>query len=341
MVDTPASDTLNRQICLASRPSGMPVPDDFSLVATPLQMPGPGQFLVRHHYIGLSPSVRLRMQGDTSYGAGMVLGSPVQGQSVGEICLSNHPGFTVGDYVVVNGGWQEFSISSGKTALRVDPLQAPMSAALGVLGTSGMTGFVGLLDIGRPQKGETLVVTAASGSVGSVVGQIARIKGCHVVGIAGGAEKCDYVTGELGFDACLDHTLPELSDRLAAACPDGIDILFENVGGTVRDAAWPLLNDFGRVVLCGLIAEYQDAGQGAGPNWFPILTRRLTVRGFLLRDHADRREKFTRAVSQWYREGRIKYREDITVGLEKTPEAFIRLLQGRNFGKSIVRVING
>lgn len=338
MIDSARSATVNRQIWLSAVPNGMPRPGDFALAAAPIPEPEEGQFLVRHLFIGLSPSARLRMAGDSGYAAGMPLGKPVQGQAVGVVQSSRHPAYAVGDHVLVNGGWQEYSISSGRSAVRVDPAQAPVSAALGLLGTSGMTGFVGLLDIGKPEPGETVVVSAASGSVGSVVGQIARINGCRVVGIAGGPEKCAYVTGELGFDACVDHTAPDLPARLAAACPTGIDISFENVGGEVRDAIWPLLNDFGRVVLCGMIAEYQDAGHRQGPNWFPILTRRLTIRGFLLRDHAERREAFMHAVSDWYRQGLLRYREDVTVGLENAPVAFIRLLQGRNFGKAVVKL---
>lgn len=338
MPDLDSSNVLNRQILFHAIPQGMPRDEDFALVETPVPRPAEGQFLVRHLYIGLSPSARLRMAGDSSYATGMPLGKPVQGQTVGVVEISRHPDFAVGDHVVVNGGWQDYSLSSGRTAIRVDPLLAPASTALGLLGTSGMTAFVGLLAIGQPKVGETVVVSAASGSVGSVVGQIARIQGCRVVGIAGGSEKCAYVTDELGFDACVDHTLPDLSRRLAEVCPKGVDVSFENVGGAVRDAVWPLMNDFGRVVLCGLIAEYQDQGGLAGPNWFPILTRRLIVRGFLLRDHLDRREDFMRAMAQWHREGAVRYREDVTVGLANAPAAFRRLLQGQNFGKAVVQV---
>jgi NADPH-dependent curcumin reductase CurA len=328
----------NRQVHLRMRPIGMPRPSDFSVVTAPLELPGEGRFLVRHRYIALSPSARLRMDGDTDYNKGMPLNMPVQGQSAGQICVSNNPDFAVGDHVIVNGGWQEFSTTSGHTAIRVDLGLAPLSVHLGLLGTSGMTAYVGLLDIGQPKTGETVVVSAASGSVGSVVGQIARIKGCRVVGIAGGPEKCAYVVDELEFDACVDHRLPDFAERLAEACPTGIDVSFENVGGAVRDAIWPLMRDFGRIVLCGMIAEYQAAGEGGGPNWFPILNHRLTVRGFLLRDHAHRRAPFMRDVSRWYQEGRIRYRQDVSHGIDAAPEAFIRLLNGRNFGKSLVQV---
>ncbi|WP_454883096.1 NADP-dependent oxidoreductase [Sphingomonas oryzagri] len=328
----------NRQVHLRTRPGGVPEPDDFRIVTAPLLPPGEGRLLVRHKFIGLSPSALLRMRGESDYGSGMPLDAPVQGQTVGVVCLSNNPDFAIGDHVIVNGGWQQFSVTSGRSAIRVDPAIAPLSAHLGLLGTSGMTAYVGLLDIGQPRSGETVVVSAASGSVGSLVGQIARIKGCRTIGIAGGPEKCAYVVDELGFDACLDHRLPDLPAQLADVCPDGVDVSFENVGGAVRDAVWPLMRDFGRVVLCGMISEYHAAGEGGGPNWFPILNHRLTVRGFLLRDHGHRREAFLRDVSQWYAEGRIRYREDVAHGLERAPEAFIRLVQGQNFGKSVVEL---
>lgn len=332
------SERVNRQILFSAIPRGLPVPDDFSLVEAAVPEPAEGQILVRHLFLGLSPSARLRMAGDSDYSAGMPLGKPFQGQALGIVEESRNPDFAIGDYLLVNGGWQEFSVTSGRGATRVDPALGPISTALGLLGTSGMTAFVGLLDIGQPKAGETVVVSAASGSVGSVVGQIAKIQGCRVVGIAGGPEKCGYAVDTLGFDACLDHRLPDLPGRLAAAAPGGIDVSFENVGGAVRDAVWPLLNDFGRVVLCGMIADYQNTEGLAGPDWFPILMHRLTVRGFLLRDHADRRDDFLKTVSDWYREGRIHYREDITEGLKNAPAAFIRLLRGENFGKAIVRI---
>lgn len=338
MLEGAGNERMNRQILFSAIPQGLPVPSDFSLVETPAPKPAEGQILVRHLFLGLSPSARLRMAGDSDYSAGMPLGKPFQGQVLGIVEESRNPDFAIGDYLLVNGGWQEFSVTSGKSAIRIDPALGPVSTALGLLGTSGMTAYVGLLDIGQPKPGETVVVSAASGSVGSVVGQIAKLHGCRVVGIAGGPEKCAYAVDTLGFDACLDHRLPDLPQRLADATPSGIDVSFENVGGAVRDAVWPLLNDFGRVVLCGMIADYQNVEGLKGPDWFPILMHRLTVRGFLLRDHADRRGEFLRTVSTWYREGKIQYREDIAQGLENAPSAFIRLLRGENFGKAIVRI---
>ena len=341
MADMTGRARVNRQILFSAIPRGFPVPDDFTLVEAAVPEPAEGQILVRHLFLGLSPSARLRMAGDSDYSAGMPLGKPFQGQALGIVEESRNPDFAVGQYLLVNGGWQDFSVTSGKSATRVDPALGPVSTALGLLGTSGMTAYVGLLDIGQPKPGETLVVSAASGSVGAVVGQIAKLHGCRVVGIAGGPDKCAYAVNTLGFDACLDHRQPDLPGRLAGATPKGIDISFENVGGAVRDAVWPLLNDFGRVVLCGLIADYQDTQGLTGPDWFPILMHRLTVRGFLLRDHAHRRDDFLKTVSKWYRDGQLQYREDITDGLENAPAAFIRLLRGENFGKAIVSISDG
>ena len=329
---------MNRQILFSSEPIGLPTSENFQLVENPAPEPQDGQIRVRHHFLALSPSARIRMSGNSDYGSGMPIGKPVQGQALGIVDRTCHPEFAIGDYLVVNGGWQDFSITRGGSAQRVDLSLGPPELALGLLGTSGMTAYVGLLDYGMPNAGETLVVSAASGSVGSVVGQIAKLKGCRVVGITGGAAKCAYVTETLGFDASVDHRAPDFPDALAAACPDGIDISFENVGGVVRDAVWPLLNDKARVVLCGMISQYQDGAGLHGPDWFPILTRRLSIRGFLLRDHIHRRAAFLDEVSNWYRQGLIHYREDVTEGLEQAPAAFIRLLRGDNFGKSLVRL---
>lgn len=339
MLDSVQTDApWNRQILFASVPQGLPSANNFRLTQSPAPEPGEGQIRVRHLYLALSPSARIRMGGDSDYGAGMPVGKPVQGQALGIVDLTRNPDFTIGEYLVVNGGWQDFSITRGGGAQRIDPALGPPLSALGMLGTSGMTAYVGLLDYGMPNTGETLVVSAASGSVGSLVGQIAKIKGCKVVGITGGSAKCAYLTETLGFDASVDHRAADFADRLAAACPDGVDISFENVGGVVRDAVWPLLNDRARIVLCGMIAQYQDGLKSSGPDWFPILTRRLSIRGFLLRDHQHRRTAFLKEMVDWYRQGMIHYREDIADGLEQAPAAFMRLLRGENFGKALVRL---
>lgn len=329
---------VNRQVLFASVPNGLPGPENFRMEEVRAPEPADGQIRVRHLYLALSPSARLRMGGDSDYGPGMPLGKPVQGQALGVIDRSRHPEFTVGEHLIVNGGWQDFSVTRGGTAQRVDPGLGPPLSALGLLGTSGMTAYVGLLDYGMPKAGETLVVSAASGSVGSVVAQIGKIKGCRVIGITGGADKCRYLTEELGLDAAVDHRAADFPDKLKVACPDGIDISFENVGGAVRDTVWPMLNDQARIVLCGMIAQYHDGAGASGPDWFPILTRRLSIRGFLLRDHPHRREAFLADMADWQRDGKVRLKEDITDGLEQAPAAFARLLSGRNFGKTLVRI---
>ncbi|MEO8296246.1 MAG: NADP-dependent oxidoreductase [Burkholderiales bacterium] len=333
-----AGTTVNRQIVLAARPQGLPAPDDFRLVEGRVPEPRPGQVLIRHTHLGLAPAARLRMSETQSYAQPMALGDVVYGQAAGEVIESRHDGFRPGDSVVsINGSWQEYSVCGGAALTPADLALAPATLWLGLLGTSGMTAYVGLLDIGRPQAGETVVISAASGAVGSAVGQIARIKGCRAVGIVGGAAKCAYVVDELGFDACIDYRAADFAQQLAAACPKGVDVYFENVGGVVRDTVWPLLNQNGRVVLCGLISEYNDA-QGAGPGWFPLLTKRLMVQGFILSDRLERRADFVRDMGAWYQAGRIRMREDLSHGLEQAVPAFIGMLQGRNFGKTLVKL---
>lgn len=330
----------NRQIVLASRP--VDLPNDLNLILRHAVMPEPepGQFQIRHIYIGLSPSARIRMAGDSDYGKGMPLGEVVTGQTIGVVTKSRNDEFREGDFVVTNGGWQEYSLSSGRTAVRIDPAKISPQDALGLLGTSGMTAYVGLTGFGQPSESKTLLVSAASGSVGSVVGQIGRIMGCRVVGITGGADKCRYLTDELGFDQAVDHRGANFASALASACPDGVDIYFENVGGAVRDAVWPLMAEFGRVVLCGMVAEYGRINDSRGPSWFPILTKRLTVSGFLLRDHLGRADEFRAAATEWIAQGRLKMRYDVAEGIAEVPAAFSRLLQGKNFGKAIVKVGN-
>ncbi|MBN9519380.1 NADP-dependent oxidoreductase [bacterium] len=333
----------NRQILLASRPTGEPTPDNFRLAEADVPEPGPGQMLLRTVYLSLDPYMRGRMDAGPSYAEPVGVGAVMEGGAVGEVVKSNLPQYRPGDIAVARTGWQEFALSDGTGVQKVDPALGPISYALGVLGMPGLTAYTGLLNIGQPKPGETLVVAAASGAVGSVVGQIGRIKGCRVVGIAGGERKCRYATEELGFDECLDHRQPGLDKRLKAACPKGIDIYFENVGGAVFEAVLPLLNTFARVPVCGLIAHYNDADLPAGPNRVPLLMRsvlvkRLTVRGFIVGDFAAQYPDFLRDVGGWLREGRVKYREDVTDGLENAPDELIGLLRGENFGKKVIRV---
>jgi hypothetical protein len=266
----------------------------------------------------------------------------MEGGTVSEVIASNNPGFANGDIVLSRAGWQTHALSDGNGLIRIDPRIAPISTAVGVLGMPGMTAYTGLLEIGKPQAGETVVVAAASGAVGSAVGQIAKIRGARAVGIAGGKEKCDFVKKELGFDDCLDHRDPDLAAKLKDACPKGIDVYFENVGGAVFEAVFPLLNAFARVPVCGLIAHYNDT-EAKPPKWaaslmVAVLTKRLTIRGFIVSDFAARRDDFLRDMSAWVREGKVKYKEFVTEGLDSAPAALIGLLKGANFGKQLVRV---
>jgi NADPH-dependent curcumin reductase len=273
-----------------------------------------------------------------SYAKPAELGEPMVGGTVSEVVASKNPKFAVGDIVLSYAGWQDYALSDGTGLRKLDPKAAPLSTALGILGMPGMTAYVGLLEIGQPKPGETVVVAAASGAVGSAVGQIAKIKGARAVGVAGGAEKCRFVVNELGFDACIDHRAPDLAAQLAAACPKGVDVYFENVGGAVQQAVWPLLNDFARVPVCGVIAQYNATAPSPGPDIATILRKRLLVRGFIVRDFAAKQGDFLRDMAAWIREGKVKYREDIVDGLEKAPQAFLGLLEGKNFGKLVVKV---
>ena len=328
----------NRQVVLKSRPEGLPTPANFALLEGPIPEPSDDEVLVRVLWLSIDPYMRGRMSAAKSYATPVPVGGVMVGGTVGKVLGSRDPRFIEGDLIVGPGGWQDFAAVPARAARKVDPAVAPVSTALGVLGMPGMTAYVGLLDIGQPRAGETVVVSAASGAVGSVVGQIAKIKQCRTVGIAGGPKKCEYVTRTLGLDACVDHHAPNFAEALAAACPRGVDVYFENVGGAVQNAVWPLLNQFARIPVCGLIAQYNDTVPKPGPNFRSVLSKRLTVRGFIVGDHAPRWDDFFRDVSVWVREGRIKYREDIVEGLERAPEALIGQLQGRNFGKLLVRV---
>jgi NADPH-dependent curcumin reductase CurA len=333
----------NRQILLASRPRGEPGPDNFKLVETAVPEAGPGQMLLHTVYLSLDPYMRGRMNAGPSYAPPVEVGKVMEGGAVCAVVKSNLPGYKAGDLVVAGTGWQEYSLSDGKGVQMVDPALGPISYALGVLGMPGRTAYAGLFNIGKPQPGETLVVAAASGAVGSLVGQIAKVKGCRVIGIAGGEQKCRFVQQELGFDGCIDHRQPNLADRLQSACPNGIDIYFENVGGAVFDAVLPLLNKFARIPVCGLIAQYNATELPAGPDRVPLLmwamlVKRLTFQGFLVHDYSSQFRDFISDMSGWLRSGRVKYREDITDGLENAPRELIGLLKGENFGKKIIRV---
>jgi len=299
--------------------------------------------LLRTLWLSLDPYMRGRMSDAPSYAKPVGIGEVMEGGTVSEVVTSNVHRFAKGDIVVGRTGWQSHALSDGSSLQKVDPTRAPIQTALGVLGMPGMTAYMGLLEIGKPVAGETVVVAAASGAVGSVVGQIARIKGARAVGIAGGPDKCRYVTEELGFDACIDRRVPDFAAHLAAACPKGIDVYFENVGGAIFEALFPLLNPFARIPVCGLISMYNATSLSPGPILLPhlmrgILTKRLTFRGFIVSDFFGRYGDFMHDVSTWVGEGRIKYREDVVEGLENAPRALIGLLRGENFGKLLVHV---
>ena len=333
----------NRRILLARRPSGEPVAEDFRLDEAPLPAPAPGEVLARTIWLSLDPYMRGRMGAGPSYAAPVPLGGVMPGEAVGQVVQSGSPDFEPGQFVRGHGGWQShFVLPAGKLT-RVDPGEAPLSTSLGVLGMPGFTAYAGLRAVARPRPGETVVVPAASGAVGAVAGQIARLEGCRVVGIAGGPEKCRHVEEELGFSACLDHKAPDLAARLAAACPDGIDAYIELVGGETLFAVLPLMNLNGRIPVIGTIAWYNLKDLPAGPDRSPvvlrtILVKRLRVEGLLIWDHAALAPDFHREVGAWVRDGRLTYREDVVDGLENAPAALVGLLAGRNFGKLLVRV---
>ena len=328
----------NRQIILRSRPEGAPTDENFEIIETPVLPAGEGGVLRKTIYLSLDPYMRGRMSDAPSYAASVAIGQTMVGHTVSQVIESNNPAFASGDLVVGYDGWQEYGLSSGKELRKLDPTSAPISTALGVLGMPGMTAYVGLLDIGQPKPGETVVVSAASGAVGSIVGQIAKIKGCRAVGVAGSKEKCEYVVRELGFDACVNYKSETFRDDLATACPSGIDVYFENVGGAVLAAVLRILNVNARIPLCGLISDYNATQTPAGPNLRPLLVKRAMMKGFIVSDHGDRAPAFQKDCSAWLREGRLKYREDIVDGFERTPSAFLKLFDGTNFGKLIVRV---
>src|SRR6267154_1542390 len=315
-----------KRVVLVTRPVGEPKASDFRVEDCAPPMPGEGQVLLRTIWLSLDPYMRGRMSDGPSYAAPVPIGGVMEGGTVCEVIASNNPGFAKGDIVLARAGWQSHALSDGRDLRKVDPNLGPVSTAVGVLGMPGMTAYTGLLEIGKPQANETVVVAAASGAVGS----------------AGGADKCRYVKEELGFDDCVDHRDPDLAAKLKAACPKGIDVYFENVGGEVFEAVFPLLNAFARIPVCGLIAHYNDT-ESTAPKWASsmmraVLTKRLTIRGFIVSDFAARRPDFLRDMSGWVREGKVKYKECVTEGLDSAPAAFMGLLKGANFGKQLVRV---
>jgi NADPH-dependent curcumin reductase CurA len=335
---------LNR-IVLAARPQGAVQPGDFRFEEAEMPKPGPGEMLLKVQYLSLDPYMRGRMDDRKSYAASTELGAVMPGESIASVLDSNHPGYHAGDIVLAQTGWQTHAISDGSGRTRkIDPALAPVTARLGVLGMPGFSAYSGLKVIGRPAKGETVVVAAASGPVGSLVGQLARLGGARAIGIAGGSAKCRFVKEELGFDEAIDHREQDFASRLAAACPAGIDVYFENVGGAVWDAVLPLLNRSARVPVCGLIAQYtapppESKTDRLATAMRAILSNRITIQGFINYDFENEHyDDFLRNISRGIADGTIRYREDVVEGLEKAPEAFIGMLAGRNFGKVLVRI---
>ena len=337
------TDHVNRQILLASRPDGVPTAQNFRIVEAPVPEPGDGDVLYRAIYLSLDPYHRGRMNAGESYAEPVPIDGILGGGSVGQVVASNADGIAEGDYVLGYGGWQEFATLKSKHLRKLDPAIAPISTALGVLGMPGLTAYTGLLRIGEPKEGETVVAAAASGPVGGTVGQIAKLKGCRAIGIAGADEKCAFVKDELGFDDCISHRRVDLKKALAEACPKGIDVYYENVGGKVFDAVYPLLNFFARIPVCGVITRYNVAETPPGPDRLPgyftdTLVKRFRTQGFIVTDFEDMRADFERDMGQWVRDGKVRYKEDIVEGIENVPATMIGLLEGKNFGKQLVRV---
>ena len=341
----PRARAVNRRIVLSSRPVGVPSAANFRLEEAAVPVPSTGQLLLRTLYLSLDPYMRGCISDASSDAAPVAVGQVLVGGTVSRVESSRHPDYRPGDLVLGYNGWQQYALSYGTDLAKLDAQMARPSLTLGALGVPGFTAYIGLLDIGRPKAGETVVVAAASGMLGSLVGQIAKLKGCRVVVIAGSADKGRLLIEELGFDACIDRRGPGLWRQLAAACPKGVDVYFENSGGAVFDTVLPLLNDGARVALRGLMAEYEDNGVSRGQNRLrllahTLLTRRIRMQGFFISDYRHRYDEFFRQMNAWLKEGRIKAREDIVNGLENAPQALISLLEGRRSGRLIIRVSN-
>ncbi|MDQ6992461.1 MAG: NADP-dependent oxidoreductase [Mariprofundus sp.] len=342
--DLDPEDKGNRKIVLKSRPIGAPTTANMQLTSEPIPQPAAGELLLHTRYLSLDPYMRGRMSDVPSYAAPVALGETMVGSTIACVEISHHDAFKAGDLVLAYSGWQDYAISNGDGLVKLDAQMSRPSMALGVLGMPGFTAYMGLLDIGQPKAGETVVVAAASGAVGAIVGQIAKLMGCYVVGIAGGDAKCRYVVDELGFDACLDHRNATFAEALSGACAKGIDVYFESVGGAVFDAVLPLLNVKARVVVCGLIANYNATKLPDGPDRLgllmgQLLIKRIKMQGFIIfDDYGPRYSEFFSQMSRWLEQGKITFREDIVDGLEAAPEALIGLLEGKNFGKLMVRV---
>ncbi|BAC97083.1 putative NADP-dependent oxidoreductase [Vibrio vulnificus YJ016] len=333
----------NRQIVLASRPVGAPTADNFVLTQSDIPTPAQGEMLLRSVYLSLDPYMRGRMSDAKSYAEPVGIDEVMVGGTVCQVEASNHAEFEVGEWVLAYTGWQDYALSNGEGLIKLGKQPSHPSYALGVMGMPGFTAYMGLLDIGQPKEGDTLVVAAATGAVGSMVGQIGKLKGCRVIGIAGGEEKCQFAKDTLGFDECIDHKAADFAEQLAKACHNGIDIYFENVGGKVFDAVMPLLNTGARIPLCGLISQYNATSLPEGPDRMSmlmaqLLIKRIKMQGFIIfDDYGHRYGEFAADMTQWLAQGKIHYREHLVQGLENAPDAFIGLLEGKNFGKMVVQ----
>lgn len=338
------NDKTNRQLILAERPVGEPTNKTLKLVEGDIPKAGDGQMLLRTVFLSLDPYMRGRMSDRPSYAPPVALGAVMVGGTVAQVVTSGAKGFSAGDFVLSFGGWQDYAISDGKGVTNLGKTPNHPSWALGIMGMPGFTAWAGLTQIGTPKAGETLVVAAATGPVGATVGQIGKIMGCHVVGVAGGAEKCAYAVNELGFDDCIDHKASDFAVQLARAIPKGIDIYFENVGGKVFDAVVPLLNANSRIPVCGLISQYNLTEPPAGPDrmsWLMgnVLRKKIKIQGFIIFDNFGLLyPEFAKQMEAWLKDGKIKYREEVIDGLENAPQAFIGLLKGENFGKRVIKI---
>ena len=329
----------NMQVLLASRPQAAVTEANFQIVERDLPVPGPGEILVRNHWLSLDPYMRGRMNASKSYAAAVEIGDVMTGGTVGEVLESNHPRVKAGDFVVGNTGWQLYAAVAGESVTRVDPQLVPLSAYLGVVGMPGATAWIGLFEHCEPIAGETVLVSAASGAVGSVVGQLAKMQGCRTVGIAGGRMKCEYVVKELGFDACIDYKAGRLYEDLRAACPAGVDCYFENVGGPTMDTVFRVLNPFSRIALCGMISDYNLEEAYGVKLMRSLLVNRVRLQGFIVTDRMDLYHRAIARLGTLVSQGKIKFRESVAEGLQNAPTAFIGLLAGRNFGKQLVKLV--
>jgi NADPH-dependent curcumin reductase CurA len=333
-------DLANHQFRLAARPVGLPKPADWQYTEQPVSEPGEGEVLVKVHYLSLDPAMRGWMNDARSYIAPVGIGDVMRALAAGEVVASNYPGLQPGDFVTGLLGVQEYAVAHGGTVIKVDPGLAPLPVYLGTLGMPGMTAYFGLLDIGRPAEGETVVVSGAAGAVGGVVGQLAKLKGARAVGIAGGAEKCRYVVEDLGFDAAIDYKAQSVAAGLGEHCPKGIDVYFDNVGGEILDAALARLARKARVVICGAISQYNATDAVQGPsNYLSLLVNHASMTGFVVSDYGDRYMEGAREMAGWLAAGKLRSREDVAEGLENFPDTLLRLFRGENTGKLVLKIV--